>query len=283
METEPYNATAYEFEKSFKHGQIWEFVSDNKMLSVWSSVAYVVVIFGGRWIMERKERYGLSNALALWSGMLAIFSVMGTVRMWPEIIHVLRYEGLHASACTLGYMEHPVTHFWTALFILSKIIELGDTVFIVLRKQPLIFLHWYHHITVLLYTWYSYIEQAAPGRWFICMNFGVHAVMYTYYALRAMKFRVPNQIRMVITLLQLIQMIVGCGINFYVYYAKSNGRQCFITYENIYYSFLMYFSYFVLFAKFFYDSYVSPPVRSTPRVADEKKVITKHTKPMKAD
>lgn len=263
MEPVPFNATAYEFEKSLQADQVLDFVSKNKMLSIWSSVAYVIVVFGGRWVMERKEKFGLNSALALWSGTLAIFSVMGTLRMWPEIIHVLQYEGLYSSACHLGYMQHPVTKFWTCLFVLSKVIELGDTVFIVLRKQPLIFLHWYHHITVLLYAWYSYREQTGSGRWFICMNFAVHAVMYTYYALRALKFRVPNQVRMVITLLQLIQMIVGCALNFYVYSLKNQGRHCNITYENIYYSFVMYFSYFVLFAKFFYDSYINPAPRGS--------------------
>lgn len=270
MDTVPFNATAFPFEKNFDNVRMMDFVKNNKMLSVWSSVAYVVVIFGGRWVMERKEKFGLNPALALWSGMLAIFSVLGTVRMWPEIFHVIRYEGFYSSVCSLGFMEHPVTRFWTALFILSKIIELGDTVFIVLRKQPLIFLHWYHHITVLLYTWFSYIERAAPGRWFICMNFGVHAVMYTYYALRAMKIRVPNQVRMIITMLQLSQMIVGCFVNFYVYSAKSQGKHCNISFENIYYSFLMYFSYFMLFAKFFYESYINPPQRSVSIDAEKR-------------
>lgn len=209
----------------------------------------------------------------MWSGALAIFSIFGTLRMWPEIIYVLRNESFYSSACKHGWREHQVTRFWTALFVLSKIIELGDTVFIVLRKQPLIFLHWYHHITVLIYTWYSYVEQTATGRWFISMNFAVHAVMYSYYALRALKFRVPNQLRMIITLLQLLQMVVGCILNFYTYNVKNQGQYCGITYNNLYYSFLMYFSYFILFAKFFYDAYISPPPRPIPSVRDEKHSI----------
>jgi len=32
--------------------------------------------------------------------------------------------------------------FWTWIGTLSKIAELGDTIFIVARKQPLILLHW---------------------------------------------------------------------------------------------------------------------------------------------
>jgi len=38
------------------------------------------------------------------------------------------------------------TGLWVQLFILSKIPELIDTFFIVQRKRPLIFLHWYDTI-----------------------------------------------------------------------------------------------------------------------------------------
>ena len=53
-----------------------------------------------------------------------------------------------------SYIEDDkVSGFWATMFVLSKVPELGDTIFIVLRKQPLIFLHWYHHATVLVYSW----------------------------------------------------------------------------------------------------------------------------------
>ena len=139
---------------------------------------------------------------------------------------------------------------------MSKLLELGDTAFIVLRKQPLIFLHWYHHITVLLYTWYSYAETSATGRWFTTMNFFVHSWMYCYYGLKAMRFNPPKWIAIMITTLQLIQMIVGCVIVFAAYYYLQNN-ECNVTRYNMKLSMLMYLSYFILFARFFQRAYLS--------------------------
>ena len=44
-------------------------------------------------------------------------------------------------------MDGPVG-LWVGLFIFSKIPELLDTVFLVLQKKRVIFLHWFHHVTV---------------------------------------------------------------------------------------------------------------------------------------
>lgn len=164
--------------------------------------------------------------------------------------------------------------------MLSKLPELGDTLFIVLRKQPLIFLHWYHHITVLIYTWFSYTEYTSSARWFIVMNYCVHSVMYSYYALRAMRFTPPRAISMVITSLQLTQMVVGCAINIWAHdYLSTAGRtSCHITPFNIKLSIAMYFSYFVLFARFFYKSYLSSnarkgkKLRSSDSIAQNEKL-----------
>ena len=165
------------------------------------------------------------------------------------------------------------------MFVLSKLPELGDTVFIVLRKQPLIFLHWYHHITVLLYSWFSYTEYTASARWFIVINYFVHSIMYSYYALKAMRYSPPKAISMVITALQLTQMIVGCAINIWAYqYLESGQTECHITRVNIKYSLTMYFSYFVLFARFFHKAYLGGS-----RSRDEKKLYANGATHIAAD
>jgi len=161
------------------------------------------------------------------------------------------------------------------MFVLSKVPELGDTVFIVLRKQKLIFLHWYHHVTVLVYCWYSFSEYTAPARWFVVMNFVVHSLMYSYYALKAMRIRVARSVAMVITSLQLLQMVVGCLVNYTAFTFKTKGMSCGVSETNLRLSLLMYSSYFILFARFFYNAYFAQSERKFCPVEKEFQVNQK--------
>jgi len=155
------------------------------------------------------------------------------------------------------------------MFVISKAYELGDTVFIVLRKQPLIFLHWYHHISVMVYVWYSYTDHTSPGRWFMVMNYTVHSFMYTYYAARAMRFHVARWINMLITSMQISQMVMGLVIIMSTYRVKTQGgRYCQQSFENMKYCCIMYLSYFCLFAYFFYVTYLR---KKKPAESDERK------------
>uniref|UniRef100_A0A6M2DYA4 Elongation of very long chain fatty acids protein n=1 Tax=Xenopsylla cheopis TaxID=163159 RepID=A0A6M2DYA4_XENCH len=220
---------------------------------------YMLVIFGGQHYMQSRPRFELRGLLTVWNAGLAMFSIAGACRTAPELLHVLTHYGLFHSVCVPSFIEQDrVSGFWTWLFVLSKLPELGDTIFIVLRKQPLIFLHWYHHITVLLYSWFSYTEYTSSARWFIVMNYCVHSVMYSYFALRSLRLAPPRWFAMVITSLQLIQMIVGCAINIWAHgFLQTAGPgACHISPMNIKLSIAMYFSYFVLFARFFYKSYL---------------------------
>ena len=245
----------------------WRYVQQHWTDSILYSTIYVVAIFGGQAVMRHRARFDLRPALAVWSGLLALFSLFGAVRTIPELVTAVGHYGLKYSVCNASYLKG-ISGFWAFVFAGSKLVELGDTVFIVLRKQPLIFLHWYHHVTVLIYCWLGYAVPNAPGRWFIVMNFCVHALMYTYYTMRALRCRFPRSVNMTITSLQLTQMVVGVAINVWTFQIKRRGEFCEQTFGNWCYSSLMYFTYAVLFISFFRNTYMVSKSRSSVRSSD---------------
>ncbi|CAG2103169.1 unnamed protein product [Medioppia subpectinata] len=270
----PNYSFVFRFERDFDYKPRAQWMATNWTQAFYWSAAYLAVVFGGQHLMSRRKPFGLRTALVVWNLCLALFSVAGTLRTVPELVHVVRHLGFERSVCSNSFHTSvPVASFWSWLFILSKAPELGDTVFVVLRKQRLLFLHYYHHVTVLLFTWYSYADEASAGRWYIDMNYSVHALMYSYYALRALGFRVHRAVAMTITSAQIAQMLVGSKrrnhsnhntintlsiaayVTAYALRAKLADAECRISLSTIVAGLAMYFSYFLLFANFFIKTY----------------------------
>lgn len=133
-----------------------------------------------------------------------------------------------------------------------------DTFFLVIHKKKVLFLHWYHHITVLLYTYYGYCNASPIGVYMTAMNYSVHAIMYCYYFLMACKIRPPSFVPLFITCLQISQMFAGCYVTIkgYQYYKKD--PDCELTDGVVISGFLMYGSYLYLFCQFFVGRYITP-------------------------
>jgi len=117
-------------------------------------------------------------------------------------------------------------------------------------------LHWYHHITVLLYTWYGYTHASPIGVHMTAMNFTVHAVMYGYYFLMAMKMKPKWFNPMWITFMQIAQMIGGCIVTVLGYQYYKSDPTCAINDGVIISGFLMYGSYLYLFCQFFVGRFI---------------------------
>jgi len=259
------------FERTFESVDFTSFCYENMWIPVVVSVVYAVTIFGIQSTMKERDPYDLKGLLGMWNALLSTFSVLGFVHTMPHLLHHLYVHGLYPSLCgqaDLNYGQGAVG-FWSMLFVFSKFPELIDTLFITLRKKRLMFLHWYHHITVLCYCWHSYGTQSSAGIWFIAMNYGVHGIMYWYYYRMAVGRKPSFPPPIFITLGQLSQMVVGIFCCAMVHHYKSNGQVCHVTSENAIAGGLMYFSYFLLFLQFFVERFVFPPAKKTD--ADKKK------------
>ncbi|GMR45985.1 hypothetical protein PMAYCL1PPCAC_16180, partial [Pristionchus mayeri] len=146
------------------------FMHANWSHTIWIAALYVSIVHILKRFMATRKAFELRVPMILWNAALALFSLAGTIRMGEEFIHVLRTRPLLDS---ISYTVDPgqLGAFWALCFALSKVFELGDTIFILLRKKKLLFLHWYHHAVVLVYVWHAAREVVAGGRWFITMNY----------------------------------------------------------------------------------------------------------------
>ncbi|MBT97056.1 MAG: hypothetical protein CL902_00305 [Dehalococcoidia bacterium] len=231
-------------------------------------ILYLWMVFCGPAYVDHIHRivdiHTIRQGWRWWNIGLALFSIRGASVTVPYLWSYVTTYGVYSTLCTpteQWYLSGD-PGWWMTLFVLSKIPELGDTVFLVLQKKPVILLHWYHHVTVLLYCWHAYIVNTPPGIWFAAINYTVHSVMYTYYAMSITGGRLRALARpfaRYITLFQLGQMVAGALLTAMAAYVHTeNPEQCAGDETNYRLGWLMYVSYGVLFAQLFYTMYMVP-------------------------
>merc|ERR1719320_240529 len=224
--------------------------------------------------MSGRERLRLVYSQRCWNVTVAVFSVWCSLRSGSEILKWLSRDGtistmlpMVKNICysNLGdiYLNQSPMAFYIVIFIFSKYFEFLDTFFLILHKKPLLTLHWWHHFSVSAYCMWGGMSQLTIGIFFGVMNYVVHAYMYTYYALASFGYR-PSKWAMSITVLQITQMVIGLCLGAAAVYAKYTEKNC--AWQNpsadgmymLTTTFVIYGSYFFLFAKFYFDRYVNP-------------------------
>lgn len=131
---------------------------------------YLTTIFV-LWLWMRNKPAGTFDKALRWplvihNYILCLFSLALVVGIGYRVVTIYTScaHGLYAVYC--GCSEAPelskAMTFWAYLFYLSKYYELFDTVFLVLRKRPLTFLHVYHHAIVMPMCWFAINQGARP-------------------------------------------------------------------------------------------------------------------------
>uniref|UniRef100_A0A1I7YCI1 Elongation of very long chain fatty acids protein n=1 Tax=Steinernema glaseri TaxID=37863 RepID=A0A1I7YCI1_9BILA len=234
---------------------MWDFLS----YSLTVSMLYVLVLFSLQRFMRDREAFTLKWPLVFWNAGLTVFSALGSYYATVDILTMAEeHSSLTATYCYVGSALTGPNGFWGFLFTMSKMVEFGDTIFIVLRKKPLTFLHWYHHIVTLNFTVIGYAGNNAFTVWLLWMNYIAHSGLYLYYTLSALDIKPPRLVTTLIVLLQISQFGISLLMFYHLAFLKleaiagwTTERQCDFQLYALVAAVFMEISYIVLFAQYF--------------------------------
>lgn len=100
-------------------GEYWQ-------ISAYTSTIYVLLVFGGRWLMRNRAPFKLNGILTVWNIALAAMSIYAFSRVAPEFFRVLLGKnGFHNSVCE-WYAKNQLTYAAT-LFISFILLYFSST------------------------------------------------------------------------------------------------------------------------------------------------------------
>ncbi|RNF07093.1 fatty acid elongase [Trypanosoma rangeli] len=284
--------------EDFRGEYVRDWMQGHTDVPVLAVVFYLaLVLYVPQHVMAHRRPLNLRFLNIVWNLLLTVFSICGAYHCVPRLLELVISSrisgmtaglklgpnttvpelqgGLYNSACAWNdkiFFDGTVG-IWVSAFILSKIPEMLDTVFLVFQKKSVIFLHWYHHATVMLFCWHAYAYTISSGLWFATMNYCVHAIMYFYYFICACGLRkMIRPIAPFITMMQLLQMVVGTLIVGYTaYHSYLSGYGCEVNRTSIRLGLVMYISYFILFLQLYHRSYIKPKANPALKMSNGEK------------
>jgi len=148
-----------------------------------AATVYSVGVWVGPSYMKSKSPYNLRGLLIVWNLFMAMFYLAGMVQTIPQLALSLHTVGLESSVCQAAAVRDNTgtTALWLMLFAMSKYMELIDSLFLVLSKREVSFLHWLHHCTLLVYSWHAWVSEEPIVIFLATMGFTVHGLAYFYF------------------------------------------------------------------------------------------------------
>jgi len=230
---------------------------DHSWFFFMSALCYIFMVSKLPKWMEKQQPMPIKPIIFVWNVLIAVFSFYGA-------------KNTLIRNCADDWSEE--TSFWVSAYIWSKVPEMCDTLWLILRKKKVIFLHSWHHVSVAMIMWHTGAFNPNDNLAVICMglNYSVHTIMYSYYALSSLGIRPPYP--QLITLAQITQFVLGLSVPFWednypycrsssitTYHRKLNRNLC---------SWIA-FSYLVLFIHYYIRRYIMKS-RERPKKIEER-------------
>ncbi|KAF9195300.1 hypothetical protein BGZ51_002815 [Haplosporangium sp. Z 767] len=179
------------------------------------TITYFIVIFGGRQIMKTQDAFKLKHIFILHNFLLTLASGALLLLFIENLVPILARHGVFYAICDDGAWTQRLELLYY-LNYLVKYWELADTVFLVLKKKPLEFLHYYHHSMTMILCFIQLGGNTSVSWVPITLNLTVHVFMYYYYMRSAAGVRIWW--KQYLTTLQIIQFVLDLGFIYFAAY-----------------------------------------------------------------
>jgi len=172
-------------------------------------VSYLAVVLGLQELMKDRPAFKLKTLFRVHNAFLSVSSLVLLALMMEEVLELFYTVGPYNALCASASWTRNL-EFYYMINYYFKYIEFLDTVFLVLKKRPLTFLHVFHHSSTAFLAFVGF-GAGVTGVWAaICLNLGVHVVMYYYYFAAAGGAKLWWKKHL--TTMQILQFIIDIGL-----------------------------------------------------------------------
>jgi len=237
-------------------------------------VSYLTIIFAVQAWMGPRKRFDLKPAFCVHNLILSLGSLVLLALYMEKLLPMIAKHGFYYSICAQDAFTNNLValHYVNYLF---KLYELSDTVFLVLTKRSLRFIHYYHHSLTFAVCYSQLVGKTSVSYVPITINLFIHVFMYSYYLMKALGRTMWW--KQYLTSMQITQFILDLGIVYYCSYNNlafnyapfmPNSGDCSGSVPAAIFGVSSLTSYLILFTKLYNDLYQDPQVA----VAKPKKI-----------
>ncbi|XP_050520264.1 elongation of very long chain fatty acids protein 4-like [Daktulosphaira vitifoliae] len=207
-------------------------------------------------IMEKRKPLNLKYIMMAYNLMQMIYNFIFVTNIFqPELFNAMISTLCRESSIDFHIRLRYYSFCW--YFMFSKVLDLIDTVFFVLRKKQshVSFLHVYHHVNMVISIWlFCKFFRTSCGAFVGLMNAFVHAIMYSYYFLSAFGPIMQKYLwwKKYLTRLQIVQFIIGLTYGFSLFIFDCEFPRLFTIYMIVDVSLFLYL--FLVFYKKTYSN-----------------------------
>lgn len=221
------------------------------IIMIVSSYVYFVRVLGPSW-MKQREAMDLKWTIRIYNIFMSLVNLYVFYRVSMLTHFGLDYFGCKQVGKTRVDDELVSVAF---LYFATKIVELLDTIFFILRKKynQASNLHVFHHGFIAICVWiYFKIAPGGSSVLFPYLNVGVHSVMYGYYFLATYKSMQRHLWwKRHLTEAQIVQFVMSM-----VHFSFQGLSSCQYPPALAIIGFFFNFVFFVLFCDFYYHAYI---------------------------